>query len=631
MRKLATILLLLITLSAQSQIVNKFRDSTWFAKGVRFDSAIYLIKGASNGKVLTSDANGRATWQTFSGSGVTQSTLNDSISAVRSIRKVDTLYRNLDSLVFKINGIRYAIIDSSGGGGGSQDLQQTLTNGNTTGGQNISISNGDAIILDNGSMLKKGTIDAGLGGVNGIAQICAVGYELKWEAGRLYVMGGNGNTIRQSLYNFTTTPTVNDDNLKGYGIGSLWTLDDNTTYLCTDATTANAVWSLINDSIYFNRTYSQLRAQMSAHTLVKGATYKLTDFATIYDQSLSAVTKTASGEVIVLVANSDSTFSPIVSSLDFPTDIIHYDITIDTTYINGAPCKGKITYRKDANGNSTYFDFRKVLMLNYNDLTEQLFFDLSKLITGNDMPFTKEYGLSFGIDAIEFPASFFKDNVYQNSNNYFAASYFNGEVTQNTGNVVLASNFNGEFSQNFELRIIECVFDSILIYSGEGSWSNSIFHSAVNKVVSTNFNNTEVDGLIDRIFQSGYLYDTIQGRLYWCVGIYMYGCNIDGDFSGVNECAWVQTRSNCNVETINGISHQSEKIGFKDCTITGTSGSSDFGNIRIDCLVESKIISEALYPELFDTSYAKTIFKGSNGSVYYTYYNGLTYVINEII
>ena len=505
MRKLTTILLLLISFSASSQIVNKFRDSTWFAKGVRFDSAIYLIKGASNGKVLTSDADGRATWQTFSGSGVSQSTLNDSISAVRSIRKVDTLYRNLDSLIFKINGIRYAIRDSSGGGGGS------------------------------------------------------------------------------------------------------------------------------TDSIYLFRTYAQLRAQMSAHTLIKGTTYKLTDFATIYDQSLSGVTKTASGEIIVLVANSDSTFSPIVSSLDFPTDIIHYDITIDTTYVNGTPCKGKITYRKDVNGNSTYFDFRKVLMYNYNDLTEQLFFDLSKLITGNDMPFTKEYGLSFGIDAIEFPASFFKDNVYQNSNNYFAASYFNGAVTQNTGNTILASNFGGEFVQNFELEIIECVFDSLLQYSGEGSWSNSIFHSAVNKVVSTNFNYTEVDGLIDRIFQSGYLYDTIQGRLYWCVGIYMYACNIDGDFTGVNECAWVQTRSNCNVETINGISHQSEKIGFKDCTITGTSSSSDFGNIRIDCLVESKIISEALYPELFDTSYAKTIFKGSNGNVYYTYFNGLTYVINEII
>jgi len=114
MKKYTLILLVYISLSAKSQVVNRFRDSTWFAKSVRFDSAIYLIKGASNGKVLTSDAYGRATWQSASG-GVSQSALDDSINSVRSIRKVDTLYKNLDSIIYKINGIRYAIKDSSGG------------------------------------------------------------------------------------------------------------------------------------------------------------------------------------------------------------------------------------------------------------------------------------------------------------------------------------------------------------------------------------------------------------------------------------------------------------------------------------------------------------------------------------
>ena len=111
MKKYTLILLVFISLSAKSQVVNRFRDSTWFAKSVRFDSAIYLIKGASNGKVLTSDAYGRATWQSASG-GVSQSALDDSINSVRSIRKVDTLYKNLDSIIYKINGIRYSIKDS---------------------------------------------------------------------------------------------------------------------------------------------------------------------------------------------------------------------------------------------------------------------------------------------------------------------------------------------------------------------------------------------------------------------------------------------------------------------------------------------------------------------------------------
>ena len=139
------------------------------------------------------------------------------------------------------------------GGGGNQTLQDVTDLGNTT-TNNIQLLNaaetiygaGGGILLDNGSRLREGTIDAGLGGSKGIAQICAVGYELKWEAGRLYVMNGNGNSIRQSLYNFTTTPAVTDDSSLGYAVGSLWTLDDGTVYECADATIGAAVWNLVN-------------------------------------------------------------------------------------------------------------------------------------------------------------------------------------------------------------------------------------------------------------------------------------------------------------------------------------------------------------------------------------------------
>jgi len=108
---------------------------------------------------------------------------------------------------------------------------------------------GAGILLDNTSRLREGTIDAGFGGSKGIAQICAVGYELKWEAGRLYVMDGNGLLIRHSLYNFTTVPSVNEDDTKGYYAGSLWTLDDGTIYICSDSTTGAAVWYLNSGSI----------------------------------------------------------------------------------------------------------------------------------------------------------------------------------------------------------------------------------------------------------------------------------------------------------------------------------------------------------------------------------------------
>ena len=133
------------------------------------------------------------------------------------------------------------VINSTGSAG---TLAETLILGNITDGTDISISDGDKILLDNGANLKKGTTDAGLGGSKGIALRCAVDYELKWEAGRLYVMGGDGFTIREVSHNFTNTPTVTDDDDKGFVIDSRWILDNGNVYVCTDATTGAAVWEL---------------------------------------------------------------------------------------------------------------------------------------------------------------------------------------------------------------------------------------------------------------------------------------------------------------------------------------------------------------------------------------------------
>ena len=135
------------------------------------------------------------------------------------------------------------------GGGGSQTLAETLVLGNITDGENISISNGDAIILDNGSMLKKGTIDAGNGGAKGISQICSVGYEHKWEAGRLYIMNDGGTIIREVSHNLTYTPTATDDVTKGFVQNTRWILDNGDVYVCTDPTEDAAVWELVNTGI----------------------------------------------------------------------------------------------------------------------------------------------------------------------------------------------------------------------------------------------------------------------------------------------------------------------------------------------------------------------------------------------
>ena len=150
---------------------------------------------------------------------------------------------NITEEVIQVN------INKVTGGGGEQTLAETLVLGNVTGGENISISNGDAIVLDNGSMLKKGTIDAGNGGSKGIAQICGVGFEHKWEAGRLYIMNDGGTIIREVSHNLTYTPTVTDDVTKGFVQNTRWILDNGDVYLCTDPTEGAAVWEFITGAV----------------------------------------------------------------------------------------------------------------------------------------------------------------------------------------------------------------------------------------------------------------------------------------------------------------------------------------------------------------------------------------------
>ena len=151
---------------------------------------------------------------------------------------IEEVTLNITEEVIQVN------INKVTGGGGNQDLQSVTDNGNTT-TNDISLLD-SSILLDNGSRLKKGTTDAGNGGNKGIALKCSLDYELKWEAGRQYIMEQDGITIREVSHNFTNIPTATDDDTKGFVANSRWILDNGDVYLCNDATTNNAVWELVN-------------------------------------------------------------------------------------------------------------------------------------------------------------------------------------------------------------------------------------------------------------------------------------------------------------------------------------------------------------------------------------------------
>jgi nitrogen fixation protein len=121
-------------------------------------------------------------------------------------------------------------------------LDQVTISGNST-RTDIEFVNNSGILLENTSRLREGTIDSGAGG--GIAQICAVGYELKWEAGSQYVMTGDGLQIREVNHKFNTIPTSTNDKTEGFYVGSRWILDNGDVYICTDRTENAAVWEIV--------------------------------------------------------------------------------------------------------------------------------------------------------------------------------------------------------------------------------------------------------------------------------------------------------------------------------------------------------------------------------------------------
>ena len=122
---------------------------------------------------------------------------------------------------------------------GTSTLADVLDLGNTSGANDIVFDATYGVEFDNTSTLKEGTYD--FGGSGGISRICSVGYEDMWQSGIRHVFDNSG-LIRNSTNCFNIIPDNTFDNSLRFKVGSLWTLDDGTTYKCLDASTGSAVW-----------------------------------------------------------------------------------------------------------------------------------------------------------------------------------------------------------------------------------------------------------------------------------------------------------------------------------------------------------------------------------------------------
>jgi len=144
-------------------------------------------------------------------------------------------------LIIYPGGADFEVLTIGSSGTGST-LQEVLTEGNIATDINIELDGTSKIEFDNSARLQKGTESAS--GSAGIALKCSIDYELKWEAGRLYIMQQDGLTIREVRYTLTATPLPTDDITKGFVDGSRWILDNGDTWICTNNAEGAAEWSL---------------------------------------------------------------------------------------------------------------------------------------------------------------------------------------------------------------------------------------------------------------------------------------------------------------------------------------------------------------------------------------------------
>jgi hypothetical protein len=139
--------------------------------------------------------------------------------------------------------------------------------------------------------------------------------------------------------------------------------------------TYHVAYSAFTNANYNSVTYDELYGMYTGSTLTPGNFYLINDFQTCYDQPNydsegSPITtgnfKSGSTEQIVVFATSNSNLAPQAYSLEYPNDVLKYDINFNFTEVTNTPAKGRITERIDDRNNRADYDFRAVQFIRYD-------------------------------------------------------------------------------------------------------------------------------------------------------------------------------------------------------------------------------------------------------------------------
>lgn len=348
-------------------------------------------------------------------------------------------------------------------------------------------------------------------------------------------------------------------------------------------------------------TYADFYNAITNSQLVGGMTYVITDFQTIYDQmdfdasgalKPTLVTKTGAIEQIWVLALSSNQIADRAYSRTYPKDEIQYDWTYNTTLVNGAPAKGRISERIDEWNNRTDYDHREIKFIRYDDGN-------GNFVQINDSGRTSQEFLTFG-------------NSYGGGgdiyNNYLGDFYSIGQF------------FGQEYGNN--------VFNtSLLIYTTTSSlFRNNTF---VNGKVFSNVFSGDINSNI-------FLRDVGSNTFSGDISSNLFGGKVGSNlFSG--KVYYNTFSGDVNTNTFSGdINSNLFEGDIRLNTFSGTINANTFtyttilSYLNIVAYLTGKIIDDTTYPFLFGTDYEKKILKASNGDIYIRYFDG-TNDVNTLI
>lgn len=108
-------------------------------------------------------------------------------------------------------------------------------------------------------------------------------------------------------------------------------------------------------------TSDTLYTMLRQKALVPGARYKIKDFQTIYTSNTGEtwgnIINPSEKLTIIAVANSSTMLDPRVTIVGHEDWYVEFDVT-PKLLADGTYTKGTITYLRDSNGNSAFYDFK---------------------------------------------------------------------------------------------------------------------------------------------------------------------------------------------------------------------------------------------------------------------------------